>query len=156
MLTSIENAVVAFLRERDIPAVRMYPAAELDSRRPVAAVAVRNAVVTASGLGDYIGIAEDDGSIRELYGSKAELKLAVRTYSPPIVNRTGSLSLMETVLEALRSGSIRIRSTEISGESFDAESGMFVCDALLEIGALLVRERRERTLGDPELGGEDA
>ena len=153
MLSSFEDSMLALLQSSGIPAVHSYPAQRLDSRAPVVCLGVKSARITASGLGNYIGIAEENGEIKEMYGSMADMELALRAYSPPVPDRVSALSMLEDVFAALYENGTSIRESTVSEEHWDSDSGMFRCDCQLKIRLLLVRELLDRELGEPEPGG---
>ena len=155
MLESFENGMIAFLQGKGIPAVHSFPAMMLDSRKAAVCVSIKNARITASGLGNYIGIAEENGEIKELYGSKAEMELELKAYSPPVPERVSSLKMLEEVFAAFYDNGTSIRESSVSEEHWDSDSGMFRCDCRLAISTLLVREMLDRELGDPEPGGNE-
>lgn len=59
-----------------------HPVDVLDCSRKTVCVSLRSAKITASGCGNYIGLTAENGSIKEMLGSRGELRIGLDIYSP--------------------------------------------------------------------------
>ncbi len=151
MLEAIVDSVISALTAREINAVKKYPADKLEREVPLVCVSLKSVEITASGLGNYIGLCREDGEIVEMYGSRAELALSLEIYSPtPEVNafRAELIKQLESI-EALS-----IKSFAAGEVCFDAKSGMFRCECIAKGCACLVRELADSEISDFKLEGE--
>lgn len=151
MFDSIIDSMAAALTAQGINAVRRFPADKLDSDAPVVCLGIKAAQLTASGLGNYIGLCRENGEIKEMYGSRAELMLSLEIFSP-IPDCNAFLTELYKQLGGIES--LSVKSFETGEVSFDSRSGMFRCECLAKGGACLVRELADSDVSDFRLEGE--
>ena len=118
-------------------------------------VGLKSAKLSSSGLGNYIGICTEAGQVREMYGEKAELSLALDVYSPA-AEEEKCLSFADLVRCALY-GADGVSVTEFSfGEiKYDTESRMLLLRCPAKAFVYLVREKLGSSLSEYSIG-EDA
>ena len=151
MFDSIIDSMAAALTAQGINAVRRFPADKLDSDAPVVCLGIKAAQLTASGFGNYIGLCRENGEIKEMYGSRAELMLSLEIFSP-IPDCNAFLTELYKQLGGIES--LSVKSFETGEVSFDARSGMFRCECLAKGSACLVRELTDSDVSDFRLEGE--
>ena len=151
MFDSIIDSIVDALTAQGLNAVRRFPADKLDSDAPIVCVGIKAAQLTASGLGNYIGLCRENGEIMEMYGSRAELTLSLEVFSPtPDCN--DFIAELVRQLESVQS--LSVKSFDAGEVSFDARSGMFRCECIAKGCACLVRELADSDVLDFRLEGE--
>lgn len=151
MLDGIVDSIVSALTAEGINAVRKYPADKLDCDKPIVCAALKAVEITASGLGNYIGLCREDGEIKEMYGSRAELELSLEIFCPtPDCNAFAA----ELVKKLASIEALSVKSFNAGKVSFDARSGMFRCECIAKGSACLVRELTDSEVSDFRLEGE--
>lgn len=151
MFDSIIDSIAAALTAQGINAVRRFPADKLDGDTPIVCLGIKAAQLTASGLGNYIGLCRENGEIKEMYGSRAELTLSLEIFSPvPDCNDF----LTELVRQLGSVESLSVKNFDSGEISFDARSGMFRCECFAKGSACLVRELADSDVLDFRLEGE--
>ncbi len=151
MFEAIIDSVISALTAKEINAVRKYPADKLEREAPIVCVSLKTIEITASGLGNYIGLCRENGEIMEMYGSRAELTLSLEIYNPtPDVNAFRS----ELVRQLGSVEALSIKSFSAGEVSFDTKSGMFRCECAAKGCACLVRELADSEISDFRLEGE--
>lgn len=137
MFDNVLSSVLSWLNSADINAVLKYPDTAIDRDTAVVAVSISSGVMSSSGAGNYLGIYEQGGTLKELYGSRAEITFALDIYSP-----SGDCTeLFDAVAEntyALPDG-LKLKSIECLSPEYDAESGMFRQKCSMKCTAILVR-----------------
>ena len=151
MLDSICDSIVDALTSAGINAVRKFPSQKLERNEQIVCVSLKSAVITASGLGNYIGFCWEDGVLKEMYGSKAELKMSLEIFSPT----PDCGELRDSLSGQLGSiTSMSVKSFEAGEVSFDSRSGMFRCECLAEASCCLVRSLVDSNLSGYGIEGE--
>ena len=151
MFDGIIDSIISALTAEGINAVRKFPADKLDGDNPIVCAALKTIEITASGLGNYIGLCRENGEIKEMYGSRAELALSLEIFSPtPDCNAF----IAELIRQLGSVASLSIKSFDSSEVSFDSRSGMFHCECIVKGGACLVRELADSDVSDFRLEGE--
>ena len=152
MLEETAAAIAQALQSAGINAVTAFSAAELGTAGPLVCVGLRSARLHSSGLGNYIGLCSEDGKLRELYGDRAELTLALDIYSPASESEKCT-ALADSVRCALR-GLDGVSVTEFSlGEiRYDADSRMLLSRCTASAAVYLVREKLGSSLSDYSIG----
>lgn len=155
MLETIAAGIAEALSGAGIKAVTAFTADELDTSAPFVCVGLKSAKLSSSGLGNYIGICTEAGQVREMYGEKAELSLALDVYSPAAAEEK-CLSFADLVRCALY-GADGVSVTEFSfGEiKYDTESRMLLLRCPAKAFVYLVREKLGSSLSEYSIG-EDA
>ena len=82
MLDAVIDSIVQILSAGGINAVKKYPVDVLDCSKKTVCVSLRSAKITASGCGNYIGLTAENGSIKEMLGSRGQLRIGLDIYSP--------------------------------------------------------------------------
>ncbi|MCF0138161.1 MAG: hypothetical protein HUJ66_07345 [Oscillospiraceae bacterium] len=146
MFDTVINAVLTALKDEGIPAVRKFPAEALDRDSAAVAVCLKSGSVTASGYGNYLGVCDRNGELREVYGSSAELTAGIEIYTPAAAGHaepecTALLGSICACVGALQG--VTLRSFECGETRFDPETEMFRCDAALKLTAYLTRSADE-------------
>ncbi len=152
MLEEIAAGIAQALQDAGINAVTAFSTAGLEADEPLVCVGLRGARLSSSGLGNYIGVCSEDGKLREMYGEKAELTLALDIYSPAPESEKCTM-LADTVRGALR-GLDGVSLTEFSlGEiKYDSDSRMLLSRCTASAAVYLVREKRGSSLSDFGIG----
>lgn len=139
MFEAIVQAAVDALNSAGINAVTEYPQTELCSLEPVVCVGLRSIKLVSSGVGNYIGIYEEENGFREMYGAKAQLTLSVRILCLDADNA----ELVYSVYDALCGmENISIRSFEAGKTEYDKVAGMFGLTVTADAVASLVCDLR--------------
>lgn len=129
-LEQVRRAVMERLEQAGVRALsKMDEAPETRPDAPVAAVAVREGKSGGAGFGSYLGQETDPetGEIRELYGKRLELELAVDIYAPTAESCEGAaMTAAGVLLEGLGAG---VRPLEVKWEEprWDRERELFLC-----------------------------
>lgn len=152
MLETIAAGIAEALNSADIKAVTAFNANELDAAVPFVCVGLRSAKLTSSGLGNYIGICTEDGQVREMYGEKAELSLALDVYSP--VAEAEKCPEFADLVRCALYGADGVSVAEFSfGEiKYDADSRMLRSSCAARVCAYLVREELGSSLSEYSIG----
>lgn len=145
MFKAILASVIELLKQAGINAVESFPDRYLDRSERLVAVSLLGARLSSSGCGDYIGLCGENGDVRELYGSRAQLKFELGIYSPAIPGE-GAVICTETldgIISAVSGSSkgLKIRSIDCGQTQLDNKSGMLLCRCTLECSAYLTREK---------------
>lgn len=155
MLEEISPLIAQALQSAGINAVTAFSAEKLAADEPLVCVGLRSARLHSSGLGNYIGLCSEDGKLRELYGERAELTLALDIYSPAPESEKCT-ALADKVRCAL-CGLDGVSVTEFGfGEiKYDADSRMLLSRCTACAGAYLVREKLGSSLSGYGIGEGD-
>lgn len=137
MFDSVITSVINWLDDADINAVRKFPAANIDRSTTLVAVSIKSGVLTASGAGNYLGIYEYGGTLREVYGSRAELCFALDIYTPTSAQTT-VFDQIAGAVSSLPDG-LKMRSLECTSPEFDEKSGMFCLKCEMKCIAIMLR-----------------
>lgn len=154
MFKSVTEGIVQELAAENINALTKFPPCKLE-RTAAVCVSIKSARVSASGFGNYIGLGSSDGNIREMYGSKAELVIALDIYSPVKADSAGPdcAEYAGLVNEKIRSISgLSVTEFEFGGIDYDDDSEMFRSRCTAKARAILVRELSGGELSDYGLG----
>lgn len=142
MLDTVIDSIVQILSAAGINAVKKYPVDVIDCTKTTACVSLRSAKITASGCGNYIGLTIENGSFKEMLGSRGELRIEIDIYSPT----PNCDPLKEQICTCLGSiSSLTINGFEAGEVSYDGETEMYRCECTADAKACLVRQ-----LSDPE------
>lgn len=152
MFDVIPDAVVTALNTAQIKAVRKYPETKLDSGEATVCVSLASVKLTASGLGNYIGLCIEDQMVKEMYGSRAELDISLCIYSPSADCDDIKNGIYKTLCGI---ESLTLRDFHTGDSVYDSKSGMFLCECTAAASALLVRELTPMGLSDYNLGEGD-
>lgn len=141
MFDNVISAVLSWLSSANISAVEKFPETKIDRESAVVAVSIKSGVLTSSGAGNYLGIYDYGGSLKEVYGSRAELCFALDIYSPD----SGTTAIFDEIAGAAPSlpDGLKLRSIECGSTEFDSESGMFCLKCEMKCIAILVRTETE-------------
>ena len=153
MQNELVEGIIKHLDSCGLNAVRAYEKRIFDSEESVICVSLSEISITASGLGNYVGLASEDGEIREMYGSSARLKLDLDIYAP-----THRLCEDEKIrlLKALREfRCMKINSMDFSGALYESASNMMKSHCEVNASALLVRQLCDGELGEYTLSEAD-
>ncbi len=152
MLEEIAAGIVQLLDAAGIKAVSAFPAEGLDASAPFVCVGLSSARLSSSGLGNYIGVCTEDGSVREMYGERAELTLALDVYAR--ASESERCSELADLTRCALYGAEGLSVTEFSfGEvGYDADSRMLRSRCTAKAGAYLVREKLGSSLSDYSIG----
>lgn len=146
MFDSVLDAVVSVLNAEGVPAVRKFPGCILNRNTVAVAVSLKSGSLTASGCGNYLGVCHDGGIIKELYGTRAELKISIEIYTPA-ADKHGEgecMRLLESICSCVGDiQGIKLKGIESRETVYDTEAEMFRCDCTAELTAFLVRESDE-------------
>lgn len=152
MLETIAAAVAGTLRSADINAVTAFSASELETAVPFVCVGLQSAKITSAGLGNYIGICSEDGQVREMYGEKADIVLALDVYSPASENEKCS-EFSDAVRHALRSvDGMSVTEFSFGEVKYDGDSRMLHSRCLAKACVYLVREKLGSSLSEYSIG----
>lgn len=136
MFNSVIENIIGLLTDNGINAVRAFPETVIDRSKTVVCVSLRSAIITASGCGNYIGISLENGTVKEMLGSRGELKIGLDIYSPS----PNCEELKENIFMSLGGMStLTVKGFETGEPSFDAQSEMYRCRCTAEASASLVR-----------------
>lgn len=146
-----EVAVIAFvslLNEAGISAVRSFPNELIDREAPVVCVGLASAKRTGAGMGDYLGMREEeDGRLTELFGSRCELGFEIDIYSPrgEAFSAAGCTECFSDICEVIEAAPLgmKLRSVSCSPAEYDTTADMFRCRAEITCDVFLVREAYE-------------
>lgn len=142
MFDSVLTAVVSALNNEGIPAVRKFPGCVLDRSSAAVAVSLKSGSVTASGCGNYLGICDYGGSLQELYGRRAELKIGLEIYTPAADSHAEPecTSLLGDICACVGNiEGVKLRGFENSEPRYDPETEMFCCESVLSLRVYLVK-----------------
>ena len=147
-LESVIGAVCTALEASGITrAMSRYPEEEkFDYTHSVAAVGLKKGSSISYGLAEYIGEKHyTDGSVKEIYGKKLDMTLAVELFSPDdaLNGSDACLKAFDKVLTAAESltQNIKVREIKCGEVKYDENTMMFKCSAELIITALLYAEK---------------
>lgn len=155
MFELISESIVEALTAANINAVTKFPASKLDRTAAVVCVSLKSARIRASGCGNYIGLCTENGAVKEMYGSKAELVISLEIFSPadPRSGEPGCAEYAGLVREEIRSiQGLNVTEFEFGDVYYDADSEMFRSDCAAKARTLLVRELRDGELSAYGLG----
>lgn len=152
MLETIAAGIAEALNGAEIKAVTAFNANELDTAAPFVCVGLQSARLTSSGLGNYIGICTEDGQVKEMYGEKAELSLALDVYSP--AEEPEKCSYFADLVRCALYGIDGVSVAEFSfGEiKYDADSRMLRSRCSASVCVYLVREKLDSSLSEYGIG----
>ena len=152
MLEAIAAGIAEALNSAGIKAVAAFNANELDAAAPFVCVGLKSVKLTSSGLGNYIGVCTEDGQVKEMYGEKAELNLALDVYSPAA--ETEKCSEFADAVRCALYGVDGVSAAEFSfgGIKYDADSRMLLASCSAKVCAYLVREKLGSSLSEYSIG----
>jgi len=140
MFDTVLTSVITALVGEDIPAVRAFPAEGIDRDSTAVAVFIKGGSITASGYGDYLGIAEENGVTKEYYGSHGEIKIGLSIYAPAD-SEEDITELLGDICACIGSVSgVKLKSFEQGEVKFDTETEMLKCESILTVSAYLIRD----------------
>ena len=142
MFDNVISSVVNWLLDANINAVAKFPETKIRRTEKVVTVSVKSGLMTASGAGNYLGVCEYGGTVREVYGSRAEICFALDIYTPD--SRTAEM--FDDIAAAVYSlpDGLKLRSLECLDTEFDSESGMFCRKCSMKCTAIMVRTENEQ------------
>lgn len=155
MFDAITDGIVSALSANGINAVAKFPPTKLDRTQTLVCVSIKSARITASGLGNYIGLCTQNGAVKEMYGSRAELVIAADVYSPFDKNSSepGCTEYAALVEDKIRSvQGLSVTEFVLGDIRYDTAAEMFHSACTVKAGAYLVREMRGGELSAYELG----
>ena len=136
MLDAVIDSIVQILSAGGINAVKKYPVDVLDCSKKTVCVSLRSAKITASGCGNYIGLTAENGSIKEMLGSRGQLRIGLDIYSP-----SPNCDLLKEQICAYMGSvsSLTVTDFEAGEVSYDGETEMYRCECTVGAKACLVR-----------------
>lgn len=137
MLSGVIESIVSVLKQGGVNAVAKFPTAYLDRSKAICCVSMRTAKISASGCGNYIGLCMENGEIKEMLGSKAELNIGLDIYSPS-PNCEKLKEQICTCIDAVPS--LNFRCFEAGEVCFDEDCEMYRCECTVNAVACLVRQ----------------
>ena len=145
MIETVLNGIVSLLQAAGIDAMLQYPITPLDKKRgPVVCVAVKSGTQSGSGLGDYLGIRNDNGALRDLYGYRLHLTVSLDIFVPwsteSISDAMACFSAVSHALYALPSG-LKPQKIYCGTAKPDKETEMLKYPAEMECIAVLICEK---------------
>ena len=144
MLEAIAAGIAEALNSAEIKAVTAFDANELDTAAPFVCVGLQSA--------NYIGICTEDGQVKEMYGEKAELSLALDVYSPAAEAEKCS-ELADRVRCALYGvDGVSVAEFYFGEIKYDADSRMLRSSCRAKVCAYLVREKLGSSLSEYSIG----
>ena len=155
MFELIPESIVGALTAANINAVTKFPASGLDRTAAVVCVSLKSARMSASGCGNHIGLCTENGVVKEMYGSKAELVISLDIYSPadPDSDEPRCAEYAGLVREEMRSiQGLSVTEFEFGEVNYDSDSEMFRSSCTAKAKAFLVRELRDGELSAYGLG----
>lgn len=141
MFDSVIASVITWLTGAGISAVGKFPDTAIGRDTAVVAVSVKSGVLTSSGAGNYLGIYEYGGTLKEVYGSRAELCFALDIYCPDS-DCTAVFDDIAAEIYGLPDG-LKLKCLECGSPEFDTASGMFRLSCSMKCTAILVRTEAE-------------
>ena len=152
MLESIASEIAKTLTDAGIKAVTAFSPYELADDAPLVCVALHSAKMTSSGLGNYIGVCTEDGQVKEMYGEKADIVLALDIYSPADKKEACS-ELADAVRCALyKTDGLSVTEFSFGAVGYDGGSRMLCSRCSAKAGAYLVREKLGSSLSGYGIG----
>lgn len=153
MLRNIAKTLARQLTDAGIDAVTAFDGSVLNESSAFVCVAVESARISSAGLGGYIGICTENGEIKEMYGDRAELVLALDVYAP-----TSAYEKCDELSEKVRSAIVGVPSLTVSeltaaGVGYDEASSMLRARCTAKCSAYIVRRKCGSGLADYELEG---
>lgn len=141
MFDNVISSVISWLTSANINAVKKFPETKIDRDSAVTAVSIKSAVMTSSGAGNYLGIYEYGGTLKEVYGNRAEICFALDIYTPD----SGCTEVFDEIVAEVHNlpDGLKLRSLECASPEFDAKSGMFCLKCTMKCTAILVRTETE-------------
>lgn len=145
MIETVLNSIVSLLQVAGINAMLQYPITALDRMHgPVVCVAVKSGTRGGSGLGDYLGIRNDNGALRELYGYRLNLTISLDIFVPwseeSVSDAMSCFAAVSDALYALPSG-LKPKKIHCGTAKPDKETEMLKCPAEMECIAVLICEK---------------
>ena len=147
-LRQVKTALADTLESAGLCTVAAFsPTAARRYRQPVAAIGLRTGESRGGAMGSYLGLKTGtDGTTRELYGMKLEMKLSVDLYAPAESGAEGCDQALETVHHALLYGlPSGLKPTALLWEElgWDEASSMFLRKGTLSCDAFFTAEKSE-------------
>lgn len=99
---------------------------------PVALLSIQKCAMDSAGLGDYLGISEQDGEELEVYGKRCSLTVALDFFAPASGGKGLLTKETDLVLDCLAKGdssSLKLREFSMGAVSYDKSTGCY-CQAL--------------------------
>jgi len=125
-------------------------------REPRAAVEIQSLQSGSSGLGDYLGMVEQEGKgLRECYGRKVGGTVLIRFYAPDAAMARSSAQMAMQALEQGVRG-IRVEELSLDDTRFDAACDCYIRDMTLRFSAYfyILSEEEDEMFYDFKLEGE--
>ena len=145
MIGTVLKSIVSLLQAAGIDAMLQYPMDVLNKKRgPVVCVAVKNGTRSGSGMGDYLGVREENGAVLEVYGYRAELTVSLDIFVPWGENSVSAVmqcfAAVSDALYAAPSG-LKLQKIHCGTAKPDHDTEMLKCPVELDCIAVLVCER---------------
>ena len=143
MFDTITDSIASALSGNGINAVTKFPVSKLNRAETLVCVSIKSARITASGLGNYIGLCTQNGTVKEMYGSMAELQIAADIYSPfdEDSSEPGCAKYAALVEDKIRSvQGLSVTEFNFGDIRYDTAAEMFHSACTVKAGAYLVRE----------------
>lgn len=154
MLECVVTAVLAALGTAQISCTAAYSGQPAGSGQTVA-VSLSEAKISSAGFGRYIGIGEENGAVKELFGDKAQVGIRLDVYSPTGSGSTACLSLADKACAAVRGVSgLSVTQLAVGQPEYDEISGMLHCVCDVYASAYLVRHMLSGSSAAYELEGQ--
>ncbi len=148
-MKQVKRAVISAIESTGCGAEEAYSAERLRRyERAAAAVGVREAHISGSGVTDYLGRRVDERTqeIVEVYGRRMEVGLSIDIYAPRALGAEGCETAAENVAQALLTAlpeGLRLRALHRGETEWDKVSGMFRLCAQAEYAAYFTAEAAE-------------
>lgn len=154
MLECVITAILSALDAAQISCTAAYSEWPADSGQTVA-VSLSEAKISSAGFGSYIGIREENGTVKELFGDKAQVGIRLDVYSPAGSGSAACLSLADEACAAVRGVSgLSIAQFAVGLPEYDEISGMLHCVCNVAATAYLVRQMLSGSSAAYELEGQ--
>ena len=146
MTDTILSALTASLVSADVPAIRAWPEAALDTAESCVCVEMKSCRLSGSGMGEYLGLrtTSDGQDDAELYGLRLETEILLTVLAPTAADCASMLDDLSAALDTLPGG-LKVQALVCSQVKPDRAAGMYRCEAVLSTLAYLLAERDEET-----------
>lgn len=152
MLETIASEIAEELNGAGINAVTAFSVSELCDAAAFVCIGLKSARISSSGLGNYIGVCTEDGQLKEMYGEKAEIVLALDVYSPANADE-GCSELADSTRCALYNvDGLSVTEFSFGQVEYDSASRMLRSRCSAKATAYLVREKLDSSLSDYSIG----
>jgi len=150
-LELVRQTVVERLREQGVQAEAAYSRNWAGKYTgAVVVVGVRSCAGDEAGLGGYLGERwdEESGTVREIYGRRAELVLSLDAYAPRSAGAAACLAALERAQDVLTRempAGLRPGTVQWDAVGFDRDTEMFLQRGSLTCGAYFLAETEAET-----------